>query len=54
MLIIIANKISKKSLLDYVTEFIDYCKTALKNKDNDENNIKEEFKELLLKHVEKN
>jgi hypothetical protein len=53
LLIVIASKISKKSLLVYVTDFLDYCKILLKNKEDDEHNLKKQFNELILKNVEK-
>ena len=40
LLIVIASKISKKSLLVYVTDFFDYCKTLLQNKEHDVENLK--------------
>ena len=52
LLIVIASKISKKSLMLYITDFFDYCKKLLKNNENDENYLKEEFNKLVEKNIE--
>lgn len=53
LLIVIACKISKKSLLVYVTDFFNYCKKLLQSKENDEEYLKKQFNELISKNLEK-